>query len=406
VYAGWTIKVRREQITNLRTEIAQQEKNMIADRRYLHQHPELSNKEKATTDFLKRRLQEFGIKIEALQLATGLSALVLGAKPGKTICIRHDIDALPIKEETKLPFASLAPGISHACGHDIHAITALYAAKILQAHREQLCGNVRIVFQPAEENGTGALRMIKAGLMELAPKNDIVIGLHTHPQTTVGNICLRSGPMEAGNDTVKITIKGKSGHGAYPHRCVDPIITSAFLLSELQAVVARNNEAVKPAVLTFGSIHGGTAANVIPEQVEIAGTLRTFYKDSRKHALEAIKRITNGVCASMGAVGTVDTSGMSLSPIFNDAEVTKKLIVAADKALGSGHVVNMELPSPGSDDFGIFMDYCKGAQFFLGTGNAEPDSRSGLHTSTNIFDERSMNIGVAVLVQFVLDYLK
>ena len=387
-------------------EIQQQEECMLADRHYLHQHPELSNQEFGTTEFIKNRLQEFGIEIEKIPLVTGVSAIIRGAKNGQTICIRHDIDALPIQEATGLTFASQTAGISHACGHDIHAITALYTAKMLQERREELAGNVRIVFQAAEENGTGAKLMVEAGLMKLQPANDIVIGLHTHPFTTVGSIALRSGPMEAGFDTIKITVKGKSGHGAYPHKCIDPIMTSAFLLSELQAVISRENEAAKPAVLTFGSIHGGKAANIIPDQVEILGTMRTFYKECHDKNLEAIRRITEGVCQSMRAEGIVDTSGMHLPPIFNDAGVTDGLIKAADEVLGPNHVVNLELPSPGSDDFGIFMDYSKGTQFFLGTGNDDPDSRIGLHTSKNIFDEKSISVGVAVLTQFVLNNLK
>ena len=172
-------------------EIIQSEPQMIADRRFLHRHPELSRCEFDTTEFIRKRLMEWGIEIEPLPLHTGLSAIIHGAGSGKTICIRHDIDALPIQEESGLDFSSQVSGVSHACGHDIHSITALYAAKMLQERRNQLAGTVRIVFQPAEEDGTGAKTMIDAGIMNIRPVNDIVIGLHTHPFTTAGDICLR-----------------------------------------------------------------------------------------------------------------------------------------------------------------------------------------------------------------------
>jgi len=334
-------------------EIIQSEPQMIADRRFLHRHPELSRCEFDTTEFIRKRLMEWGIEIEPLPLHTGLSAIIHGAGSGKTICIRHDIDALPIQEESGLDFSSQVSGVSHACGHDIHSITALYAAKMLQERRNQLAGTVRIVFQPAEEDGTGAKTMIDAGIMNIRPVNDIVIGLHTHPFTTAGDICLRKGPMEAGSDVIKITVKGKKGHGAYPHHCIDPIMTSAFLLSELQAVVSRENEAVKPTILTFGSIHGGTVPNVIPDIVEIMGTMRTFYPECRQRNLKAIERITKCVCESMRAEGTVECIGTSLAPIYNDDVVADTLITAAEKILGEGHVVTMAHPSPGSDDFGV-----------------------------------------------------
>lgn len=191
-------------LMDLFEEINNLEAQMIQDRRYLHQNPELSDKEFHTTEFIKKKLKEFGIEIESLDIPTGVSALIKGHRPGKTICIRHDIDALPIQEKTGLDFTSNIDGISHSCGHDIHSVVALYCAKLLQGRREQLNGNVRILFQPAEELGTGAKRMIKAGIMERKPLNDVVVGLHTHPLTPVGNICIRKGPMEAGTECFKI----------------------------------------------------------------------------------------------------------------------------------------------------------------------------------------------------------
>lgn len=391
---------------SLTEEIRELEEQMIEDRRYLHRYPELSEKEFQTTAFIKKRLNEFGIELEPIELTTGVSAIIRGNKPGKTICIRHDIDALPIQECTGLDFASAYEGISHSCGHDIHTVTALYSAKLLNERKGMLAGNVRIVFQPAEETVTGAKQMVKAGIMELQPLNDIVVGLHTHPLTPVGSICLKKGPMEAGSDYIRITVKGKCGHGAYPHDCVDPIVVSAYLITQLQTVISRENQAVKPAVFTIGSIHAGQTHNSIPGEVEMLGTLRSLYPECREKNLEAIRRITKGVCESMRAEGIVEVSDAYLPPVFNDDQVVDGIVEAANQVLGEGHVVDFKFPSMGSDDFAVFMDYCRGAQFFLGTGNESINSRLGLHNGKNHFDERSLAVGVAVLCQYVLNQLQ
>ena len=363
----------------LMDEVMLQEKRMIADRRYLHENPELSNQEYHTTEFIRKRLQEFGVEIENLNLKTGVSALIRGKGNGKTICIRHDIDALPIQEQTGLDFSSKNEGVSHSCGHDIHIVTALYSAKILQQHKDELNGNVRIVFQPAEENVTGAKAVIAAGLMQKEPLNDIVVGLHTHPQTPVGKICLKKGPMEAGND---------------------------YLITSLQTIVSRENMAVHPTVVTIASIHAGKTYNSIPGEVVMLGSMRSLYQDSREHNLEALRRITKSVCESMRAEGTVEIADASLPPITNDSQVVNDLIQVADEMLGKGHVLEFEQPSMGSDDFSVFLNYSKGAQFFLGTANESVNSKLGLHNGKNIFDEKSLVTGVAVLTGYVMKSLR
>lgn len=385
-------------------EIRELERQMIADRRFLHQHPELSHQEYQTTRFIKERLVEFGIWLEPLETETGVSALIRGGKPGKTVCIRHDIDALPIQEETGLSFQSEVDGISHACGHDIHTVIALYCGKLLNERKEELAGNVRIVFQPAEETGEGARKMMEAGFQKLTPANDIVVGLHVHPETPVGQISLREGAMEAGADYLRIRIRGKGCHGAHPYQGVDPILTAAFLMTELQSVITRVNPAVKPAILTFGSIHGGKACNVIPDEVELLGTLRVFHPECRETNLQAIRRITDQVCASMGAEGAVELLG-GMPPLYNDREVTAGIVKAAEEILGDGNVEFLEFPSPGSDDFSVFLEETRGAQFFLGTGGRAKETRIGVHSGRNVFEEKSIAVGAAVLVQYVMDTL-
>ena len=340
----------------LMDEVMLQEKRMIADRRYLHENPELSNQEYHTTEFIRKRLQEFGVEIENLNLKTGVSALIRGKGNGKTICIRHDIDALPIQEQTGLDFSSKNEGVSHSCGHDIHIVTALYSAKILQQHKDELNGNVRIVFQPAEENVTGAKAVIAAGLMQKEPLNDIVV--------------------------------------------------SAYLITSLQTIVSRENMAVHPTVVTIASIHAGKTYNSIPGEVVMLGSMRSLYQDSREHNLEALRRITKSVCESMRAEGTVEIADASLPPITNDSQVVNDLIQVADEMLGKGHVLEFEQPSMGSDDFSVFLNYSKGAQFFLGTANESVNSKLGLHNGKNIFDEKSLVTGVAVLTGYVMKSLR
>ena len=387
-------------------EIRNLEEEMIADRRSLHKMPELSSHEEKTTAFIKTRLTDFGVETEDLNIPTGVCALIRGRKPGPTICIRHDIDALPIEEKTGLEFSSLNKGVSHSCGHDLHAIIALYCARLLQERKESLAGNVRIVFQPAEETGVGGKEMVMAGIMDLEPKTDIVVGLHTHPATTVGDICLWKGPMEAGVDFFKIRIQGVCGHGAHPHTCVDPIVVSAYLITQLQTIISRENQATKPVVLTIGSIHGGETHNSIPEEVVMLGSLRHLYPETRGQALEALDRITKSTCESMRAYGTVEVLDVGIPPIINNADVVDDIIRAADEVLGSGHVKDFPFPSMGSDDFAFFLDRCKGAQFFLGTGNNNPQTRKGIHNGENIFDEKSIAVGVSVLTKYVLNVLK
>ncbi len=391
---------------DLKDEIQLLEKEMIDDRRHIHRNPELSLKEFQTTEFIKNKLIEFGVEIEPLDIKTGVSAIIRGNEPGPTICIRHDIDALPIQEESQLDFSSKNKGISHSCGHDIHTVIALYCARLLQERKYKLAGNVRVVFQPAEETGNGGREMVKAGVMELEPLTDIVVGLHTHPATTVGDICVRKGPMEAGVDFIKISVKGMSGHGAHPHDCVDPIVVSAYLITQLQTIISRENPATKPSVFTIGSIHGGDTYNSIPGEVTLLGSLRHLYPETRTHNIEAIKRITEMTCASFRAKGSVEILDVGIPPIINDPEVVDEIAEATYEIYGPGHVKSFQFPSMGSDDFAVMLEHCRGAQFFLGTGNDSPESRKGIHNGSNIFDEKCLAVGTAILTQFVLNKLK
>ena len=389
---------------DLMSELSQLKQEIFTDRAYLHQNPELSFQEHKTTAFLKEKLQAFGAVLEPLAMETGVSALIRGAHPGPTICIRNDMDALPIQEQTGLPFASKTEGVCHACGHDIHAIIALYCAKLLQERRDSLHGNVRIVIQPAEETGNGATAMMEAGLADLSPKTDLVIGTHVYPSVPAGSILVMKGAAQAASDPFRITVKGRGGHGAYPHLCVDPLVVSAYLITQLQTLVSREDMPTKPAVLTLGTISGGTAANIIPDEIVMTGTLRSLYPDARSHNKEAICRMTEYVCKSMRAEGQVEFL-TGVPPVINDASVIDGVAAAADQLLGPGHVIWQEFPSMGSDDFSVFLEHSPGAQIMIGSANESPSTKIGLHRGENVFDPQSMLVGIGVLTQYILNAL-
>lgn len=382
----------------------QYEPHAVEVRRTLHSHPELGFEEEKTTELIRKELLSYGIEVQELPgLKTGITAVIRGGKPGKTLAIREDIDALPMTEQSGLEFAS-CNGLTHACGHDIHCSSLLLTARILQDMREELSGNVRLIFQPAEERVTGAETIIAAGVMELEPKCDCVIGFHCSPEIDAGTVGLIKGPANASTDTVYITVEGKGGHGAHPYRCVDPIITSAYMLTQLQTIISRENPAVQPAVLTFGTIQGGTAINVIPTEVKLGGTLRAFNEEGRRKIWDAIRRVAEYSCQAMRANAKVEIEP-GVPSLINDEEVINRLRSAAEKTLGTEHIYSIPAPSPGSDDFSRFLELVPGAQFRVGTGTDDPQTRIGLHNPQNIFSEKAIVTGAVVMAQYALDYL-
>lgn len=373
----------------------------IAWRRTLHRAPELAFREVNTTAFILRTLEECGIEVLPQLLETGVVAVVRGALPGRTVMLREDIDALPMGEETGLSYASETPGVCHSCGHDIHTASLLLAGRVLQRCRERLAGTVVLVFQPAEETAAGAKAMLQAGLKALFPDTAAVIGFHVAPQYPAGTIGLIQGPACASTDEVRVTVRGEGGHGAHPYRCADTVAAAGYLLTELQTLISRENPAVKPAVLTFGMIHGGSAPNAIPREVELRGTLRTFHEDSRRNLWAGIERVAR-CCAEIHRA-TAEVDILEGVPVLsNDPAMTEDLAKAARDYCGPESVIWEELPSPGSDDFSCFLTIAPGVQFRVGSGNDDPRSRLGLHCPETLFDEGAMETGAAVMVGYLL----
>ena len=382
-----------------------QEQEMIQLRRHIHQNPELSNQEFQTTKLIQEKLTEYGIEIADIGLKTGVVGVLKGRFPGKTLAIREDIDALPMKELTGLPFASASDGVCHSCGHDIHTTVLLYTAKILSALKDELHGNVMFLFQPAEENGSGAKQLIDCGFDQVL-KPDAFVGLHVAPKLNAGCIGLKDGAASASSDMFQIRVTGKGGHGAHPENCVDPIMISAYILTQLQTIVSRENHPIHPAVLTVGSIHGGQANNVIPDYVEMGGTLRSLEPESRQAMQEAIDRITVSCAETMRGKAEVSWN-KGMPPLVNDTPIVDGIRAAAQKLLPADAIKTIADPSLGSEDFSyLFPAYGPGAQFSLGCGNdSDPNTRHGLHNSKNVFDEGCLAVGTAVLVQYARDFL-
>lgn len=372
----------------------------VALRRELHRCPELAFSEKATAARIRAWLTDCGIELLSAEPHTAVVGRVRGGFAGPVILVRQDIDALPMAEQTGLPFSSETEGVCHSCGHDIHTASLLLLAKALQQHRQGLHGTVLLAFQPAEETAAGAKAMFAAGFGQGDTAYDQVIGFHTEPSLTVGQIGIACGPCNASTDIVHLSVRSQGGHGAHPYRCADPVATAAYLITQLQTVISRENPALRPAVFTIGSIHGGTAENIIPTEVRMGGTLRSFDEDSRHNMWRSIQRITEHCCAAMRAEGTAEIlEGVPV--LYNDPKLCEILREAATKTLGAENVLDFPA-SPGSDDFSCFLEKAPGFQFRVGTSNDSPESRLGIHNPKNIFDEKAIQVGAEAMAAYIL----
>lgn len=375
-------------------------------RHQLHRFPELGHQEIKTTEEIRQYLKNIGIEILEYSLKTGLVAIIKGDHSGSTLAIREDIDALPILENTGLPFSSENLGISHACGHDIHTAILLLTASVLNEIRHDIHGTILLIFQPAEENCDGAAEMLEAGVLKNHPADQLV-GLHCGPSVPLGMAGIISGMNNASCDVVEIEITGRGGHGAHPADCVDPIMAAAFLLTQIQTLISRETDPTQSAVLTFGQILGGTAPNIIPDRAVLKGTLRTLDSKLRKRLLQAIERMAKGCCSAMGTECLVRFD-KGIPPLVNDPELTEKFLDSAKKSLGEQGVVFLSSPSMGSDDFSCLLEQCKGkgGQYLIGTREDRvPQTKMGLHQAETIFSDETIRFGASLLCQYAVDTL-
>jgi len=373
-------------------------------RRHLHRNPELSFAEFETHRYLQEQLEALGCTFQpGLGGGTGVKVVISGGKPGPTVALRADIDALPILEETGLPFASQRPGVMHACGHDTHTAILLATARALLRIKDQLAGHVVLLFQPGEEkNPGGASLMIADGVLD-DPKVDAIFGLHVAPNLEAGAMAFGAGTMMAAPDEVEITVVGKGGHGAYPHLTVDPVMAACQIVTLLQQVVARNVSPFQQAVITVGMIHGGGAPNVIPDEVKLNATVRTMDSGLRRLMPQRIEAVVKGVCDAAGATYRFKYE-LGYPMLKNDPAMTELGRQAACAALGDERVLEME-PSMGGEDFAYYLERVPGTFARLGAMTAGTEAPYGLHTSRLMIDEDCITVGVAYYLQVVQSFL-
>ena len=375
---------------------------IINMRRKLHRIPENGFQEFKTQRVIMDALDEIGIPYTTQR--TWVIALIEGAHVGETVAIRADMDALPLNEPEGCPFRSEHEGMMHACGHDAHVAMALGAAKVLNGLKDQIYGRIKFLFQPAEESEGGAEPMVKAGAME-NPHVDRVYGLHVMPNLPVGKVETRVGTLNASTDTVKLTIHGKAGHGAYPEQGTDAIVCAAQVITGLQTIVARTVSPLQSAVLTIGVIEGGTAQNIICDEVRMRGTLRTANAALRAEMKERIAAICQGIATGMGCNVEVDIIPGYAALVNNEAEANRVKRVAG-RLFGEENVVEKAAPSMGGEDFSFFSDCAPGAFFHVGCVKPEWMPAPPLHSKDFRIDEDCLTIGTLMHVALALDGAK
>lgn len=378
---------------------------LVEIRRDFHKNPELSQNEFRTQAKIQEYLNEWGIE-NYVCAETGVVGIIKGKRPGKTVAIRGDIDALPIQEQNDVPYKSVNPGVMHACGHDVHTTVVLGVGKIMKEladSEESIDGNIKLFFQPAEETVGGGERMVQEGCME-NPTVDYVLGLHVMSYLDAGKVELKYGKLNASTDTIKITVKGKSGHGAYPDKGTDAIVIAGNVITALQSIVSRNISPLDSVVVSLGKISGGVKENVIADEVKISGTLRALDDETRQFTKDRITHIVSNIAKAYGGEGSA-TFGEGYKSLINDNEIVDVINVNAEKLLGKENVEFKEFPSLGAEDFSYFLDKAKGAFFHLGTGDSKRGITSPIHTEYFDIDEESLKVGVRLQIENIMTLL-
>ena len=408
----------RSQVTIATNKI---EQKVIAWRRDIHEHPELGNSEIRTAALIAKHLQMLGLEVKTGVAYTGVVGILKGGKPGPVVALRADMDALPVIERTPVPFASKVKvqyngkeaGVMHACGHDTHVAMLMGVAEILTAMKKDLKGTIKFIFQPAEEGAPkgeegGAELMVKEGVLE-NPKVDVIFGLHISSQTEVGKITYRPGGFYASVNDVKITVTGRSAHGAYPWSSIDPIVTAAQIINNLQTVISRNlNVTENAGVVTIGAINGGNRSNIIPEQVEMLGTIRALNLDDEKMIIERVRQVAIKTAESAGATAEVLIPYSYHYPItFNDVALTEKMLGSLQQSAGKENVL-LKPAYTGGEDFAFYQKKVPGLFFNLGgmPKGGDPKTAPSHHTPDFFIDESALKLGVQTMANLAIDYME
>ena len=383
-------------VRDLAGDVATLTDRLVADRRDLHRNPELSFQEHRTAEIVATRLGKLGWAVRRGVAETGVVGSLEGDQPGETLMIRVDIDALPIQEPQDRPYSSTVPGVMHACGHDGHTAVGMAVAELLTKHRDGLKGTVKLVFQPAEEVIGGAIKMIEEGVME-NPTVDRVLSFHLWSGLPVGQVTCQAGPIFSSADGIKLVVRGKGGHGGMPHLSVDPILISCHVVTALQAVLSREVPPTQPAVLGFGTIHGGTAFNVVSEEVELKGTVRTLDDSVREFVLKRTEEITSSVATALRGEG--EFHHLKGAPVVtNDPAVSELVADVAVQIVGQENVVTIPPPQVG-DDVAFFLKQAPGCYFLVGCANIGRGITASHHSPQFDIDEDSLQIATRLLTE-------
>jgi len=375
---------------------------IILIRRDLHRNPELGFQEHRTSRVVSAYLESLGL-VPQILAGTGVVATIRGNRPGKTVALRADMDALTIGEQAEHDYVSAVPGLMHACGHDGHTAILLGAAKLLTENND-FPGHVKLIFQPAEEGPGGAMPLIAAGVLE-NPTVEAAFGLHLGTFVVrAGQIALREGPVCAAPDTITIVVRGKGGHGAHPHLSVDAVVAASHVVIALQTIVSREIDPLAAVVLSLGTIKGGYRENIIADEVEIKGTVRTLSPEIRAAMPERIERIVKGVCDSLRADFTF-TYEAGYPVLVNDSAMTYLVERVGQRVLGMGNVLRAPAPSMGGEDFSYIAERVPSCFFYLGALNPEKECHYPIHHPKFNFDEEAIPYGMAMLVEACLEYL-
>jgi amidohydrolase len=405
----------QEPLARVKQEAAKVVPAVTEIRHRIHQNPELSNREEKTAALIADYLRKLGLEVQTGVAKTGVVALLKGGKPGRVVAVRADIDALPVTEETGLPFASKVRstylgqevGVMHACGHDIHTAVQLGVASVLTAMKAGLPGTVKFIFQPAEEGPPpgepgGASLMVKEGVLQ-NPRPEAIFGLHAFSEMAVGEIGYSEGPALSAADTWEVKIAGRQAHGARPELAIDPVVTAAQFIQALQTIRSRTFSGSEPGVVTIGTVHGGQRHNIIPAEVTLSGTIRTFRPEMSKLAEARLRAILKGVTDAAGATGEVTRYERGAPATINDTNLTRDTVPVIERVVGKEKVTRIP-PAMGSEDFSFFANEVPG--FFYRLGQVKPGTTSGdHHTPTFLADDGSIPIGVEVMSYIVVDYL-
>ncbi|BAH45362.1 peptidase M20D family protein [Brevibacillus brevis NBRC 100599] len=392
--------VLQEQLKELLKEM---EPQIISWRRHLHQHPELSFQEEKTPALIAEILR--GLHFDEVRTGVGgrgVIGVLRGGRPGKVVGLRADFDALPIQDQKDVPYKSTVPGVMHACGHDAHTSQLLGLASVLAAHREQFAGEIRFVFQHAEEeNPGGAIQMVQDGAVEGV---DAIFGVHLWSMFPVGKVFISAGPLMANTDDFSIEIKGKGGHGAVPEETVDSIVIGSQIVGHLQTIASRNVSPLESVVVTVGTFHGGDSTNIIADSCRLTGTVRSFLPDVRDRAEQRLTEIAEGTAAMMGGSATV-VYERGYPAVINHEKETAIAREAAIAAFGAGRVESMK-PLMGGEDFSYYLEKVPGAYLFVGAGNPEKLATYPHHHPRFDIDEDAMLIAGELLGRTALHYLE